>query len=269
MGQEYLPGKVRDRIRDLMKERNVNQIELAQKTGITESTLSRFLSGSVSRLSDENIVAIARSFDVSTDFLLGLASIPDRMDYEIAELGLSVRAAKTLCTSKTSAAAVNALLEHESFPALAQMILQYIEGTAAAGYAAQNQMYSMLAAALAGEDRAAANAIRNLRTPVYQADAAHIQSALLKILNELREKSSEKIEASKALTKEVLQKLVAGLPKGKQLRTLTPEQIMDAVVSTVSGMDGVSEEQLTAFRASALPLFQRPVKIIHHADAKQ
>ena len=269
MEQEYLPGKVRDRIRDLMKERRVNQNELAQKAGITESTLSRFLSGSVSKLSDENIVAIARCFDVTTDFLLGLASIPDRTNFDIAELGLSVGAAKTLFTSKTSAAAVNALLEHESFPALAQMILQYIEGTAAAEYAAQNQMYSMLAAMLAGEDRAAANAIRNLRTPVYQADAAHIQSALLKILNELREKNREKIEASKALTKEVLQKLVGGLPKGKQLRKLTPEQIMDAVVSTVSGMDGVSEEQLAAFRASALPLFIHPVKITNHADAKQ
>ena len=269
MEQEYLPGKLRDRIRDLMKERGVNQIMLAQKAGITESTLSRFLSGSVSKLSDENIVAIARYFNVSTDFLLGLASIPDRTNFDISELGLSVGAAKTLFASKTSAAAVNALLEHESFPALAQMILQYIDGTAAAGYAAQNQMYSMLAAALAGEDRAAANAIRNLRTPVYQADAAHIQSTLLKILNELREKNKEKIEASKTLTKEVLQKLVASLPMGKQLRKLTPEQIMDAVVSTVSGMDGVSKEQLAAFRASALPLFQRPVNSINHADAKQ
>lgn len=97
MVQEYLPGKLRDRIRDLMKERGVNQNELAQKAGITESTLSRFLSGSVSKLSDENIVAIARYFDVSTDFLLGLASIPDRTNYEIAELGLSVGAAISRC----------------------------------------------------------------------------------------------------------------------------------------------------------------------------
>lgn len=269
MRQEYLPGEIRDRIRDLMKERGVNQNELAQNAGIAESTLSRFLSGAVSKLSNESIVAIARYFNVSADFLLGLASIPDRTNYEIAELGLSVGAAKTLCTSKTSAAAVNALLEHESFPALAQMMLQYIDGTAAAGYAAQNQMYSMLAALLAGEDRVTANAIRNLRTPVYQADAAHIQSALLKILNELREKNKEKIEESRMLTKEVLQKLVASLPKGQQLRRLTPEQIMDAVVSTVSGMDGVSEEQLAAFRVSALPLFQRPMKIINHADTNQ
>lgn len=269
MGQEYLPGEIRDRIRDLMKERGVNQNELAQNAGITESTLSRFLSGAVSKLSNGNIVAIAKYFDVSVDFLLGLASIPDRTNYEIAELGLTVGAAKTLCTSKTSAAAVNALLEQESFPALAHMMLQYIDGTAAAGYAAQNQMYSMLAAMLAAEDRAAANAIRNLRTPVYQADAAHIQAALLKILNELREKNTEKIEASRTLTKEVLQNLVASLPKGQQLRKLTPEQIMDAVASTVSGMDGVSEEQLAAFRASALPLFQGPVKIKNHADAEQ
>lgn len=45
MEQTWLPGKVRDRIRDLMKERGLTQAELALRIGTTESTLSRFLSG--------------------------------------------------------------------------------------------------------------------------------------------------------------------------------------------------------------------------------
>ena len=39
-----------------------------------------------------------RLFNVSTDFLLGETNIPDRKNYDIAELGLSVEAAKNLYT---------------------------------------------------------------------------------------------------------------------------------------------------------------------------
>ena len=41
----YLPGKIRDRIQDLMKSRKVTQAELAARIGCSESMLSRFISG--------------------------------------------------------------------------------------------------------------------------------------------------------------------------------------------------------------------------------
>ena len=37
----YLPGKIRDRIQDLMKSRKVTQAELATRIGVSESSLSR------------------------------------------------------------------------------------------------------------------------------------------------------------------------------------------------------------------------------------
>ena len=67
----YLPGKIRDRIQDLMKSRKVTQAELATRIGVSESSLSRFISGKTDKLGDENIIRIARVFNVSTDFLLG------------------------------------------------------------------------------------------------------------------------------------------------------------------------------------------------------
>ena len=66
----YLPGKIRDRIQDLMKSRKVTQAELAAKIGCSESALSRFISGKTDKLGDESIIRIARAFEVSTDFLL-------------------------------------------------------------------------------------------------------------------------------------------------------------------------------------------------------
>ena len=41
----YLPGKIRDRIQDLMKSHKVTQAELAIRIGCSESMLSRFISG--------------------------------------------------------------------------------------------------------------------------------------------------------------------------------------------------------------------------------
>lgn len=255
MEQKYLPGALRDRMQDLLRARGIRQSELAKQSGIPESTLSRFLSGAHSKLSHENIAAIANVLGVSTDFLLGLSPVPERVHCALEELGLSAQAAEALYRSETTAAVINALLENASFPALAQMMRQYIEGTTAAGYAAQNQMYTMLATMLAGENRAAADAVKNLRLPIYQADVTHIQSAFLKILHELREANGPKPEKSKALTKEIMQKMLAELPKGKRLLRVTPEQILDAVTATVSGMDGVTAQQLADFRKAALPLF--------------
>ena len=107
MEQTYLPGKIRDRIQDLMKSRKVTQAELATRIGCSESSLSRFISGKTDKLGDENIIRIARVFNVSTDFLLGEVDTPDRLNYDIAELGLSVQAARNLYTGKANAEIVN------------------------------------------------------------------------------------------------------------------------------------------------------------------
>lgn len=115
MEQVYLPGKIRDRIQDLVKSRKVTQIELAARIGCSESSLSRFISGKTDKLGDENIIRIARMFNVSTDFLLGEVDVPGRLKYDISELGLSVQAARNLYTHKVNPQVVNALFENPEF----------------------------------------------------------------------------------------------------------------------------------------------------------
>ena len=95
MDTVFLPGNIRQRLLDLMKHNNVSQTELARKIGCNDSLLSRFLSEKTDKLGDENIIRIARAFNVSTDFLLGVTTVPDRKNYEIDELGLSAQAASS------------------------------------------------------------------------------------------------------------------------------------------------------------------------------
>lgn len=66
-----------------MKEYKVTQSDLALRIGMSESTLSRFLRSNSDKLSSEQVLQIARFFNVSTDFLLGETNIPDRKNYDI------------------------------------------------------------------------------------------------------------------------------------------------------------------------------------------
>ena len=107
MAQEYLPAPSNIRLADLMKEHNISQPELAKEIGCSKSTISRFISGAKGTLTHEQVLKIARLFNVSTDFLLGETNIPDRKNYDIAELGLSVEAAKNLYTGRVNTEVVS------------------------------------------------------------------------------------------------------------------------------------------------------------------
>lgn len=165
MEQVFLPGKIRDRIQDLMKSHKVTQAELAARIGCSESMLSRFISGKTDKLGDESIIRIARVFNVSTDFLLGEVDIPDRVNYDISELGLSAQAARNLYTQKVNPKVVNALLENPEFANSTNLISGYLDDELAKGFVAQNQLYATVAGMLRGEPEAADD-VKKLQTPV-------------------------------------------------------------------------------------------------------
>lgn len=128
MQEKWLPGNTMDRIRDMCKRRNITQVELAQAIGMDRSTLSRVMSEKTSKLSSQNLVAIANYFEVSTDFLLGLTDIPSRNNHDIEQLGLSVEAAVNLYQGKVNRSVVCQLLENQKFADLTRQIALYQEG---------------------------------------------------------------------------------------------------------------------------------------------
>ena len=75
---EFLPGNIRDRIVDLKRMTNVNNKTIAEKTGISESLLSRIESGKQQSVNDDVVLKLAKFFGVSTDFLLGRTNVPDK-----------------------------------------------------------------------------------------------------------------------------------------------------------------------------------------------
>ncbi len=94
MAQEYLPAPSNIRLADLMKEHNISQPELAKELGCSKSTISRFISGAKGTLTHEQVLKIARLFNVSTDFLLGETQHPRPQKLRHCRTGLVRRSCK-------------------------------------------------------------------------------------------------------------------------------------------------------------------------------
>lgn len=266
MADTYLPADVRSRIVDIMKNNKVTQRELALRIGVSESTISRFLSGKTEKLREESVIRIARVFNVSTDFILATTVIPDRKNYDISELGLSVEAAKNLYTGKVNNDVVNRLLENPRFATLTYMIAQYLDDTLAGGYAAQNQMYTTLSSMLLGQNRTpaavqAARAANALKVPTYQADQTAIQNTFLSAVNEIKKEVGSDLAAAKAISKEMTEKMFKELTKGQDMAnpTITPESLANAITGSVSGVDGINQEALDNLNQALLGLMQTMV----------
>lgn len=103
---------------------------------MTAGTLSRFLSGEIDKLSADNGIAIARIFQVSTDFLMSESDGRGRIHYDIAELGLSVQAARNLYTGWVASQVVSLLLENPQFGLVTELASEYFSDAIASGNAA-------------------------------------------------------------------------------------------------------------------------------------
>lgn len=263
MDTVFLPGNIRQRLLDLMKHNNASQTELARKIGCNDSLLSRFLSEKTDKLGDENIIRIARAFNVSTDFLLGVTTVPDRKNYEIDELGLSAQAARNLYTGKANAQVVNYLLESPRFLELTYILEQYFNDTVAAGYAAQNQLYATLSSLTRKSAKTkaaaqAANEINRLKTPVYQADLVTIENQFMMAVKEVKKEIGNDFAAIRAMTAEEAEKMFSEITKCQDMEnlTVTPKQVSDLIIGSVAGMDCVDPDALNTLGEALTGLFQ-------------
>ena len=183
---------------------------------------------------------MAREFNVSTDFLLGLTDIPERKSYDTGELGLSAQAVRNLYTRKVNPDVVNRLIEHPRFALLTAMIAQYLDDTFASGIAVQNQFFDSMSDILLGigmnapeqreASREAVHAIRLSKVPPYQVELTKIQNTFMLLLKEMKRDMASGLEAPKAATKEIIERLLSELTKGQDgpLTSITAEQITDA-----------------------------------------
>ena len=249
MEQAYLPGTVRHRIQELIKERKITQAELAAEIGMAESSLSRFLSEKTDKIGDEYIIKIADFLGVSTDFILGQTAFPERRNYDIEELGLSYKAAMALYTREVDTDVVNRILESPRFPEITRMIARYFKDSNAEGPAGLNAMWDTMRQMIGTLDtshltnpqegtEAAAQILGMMKTAPHEKDVESIQFALMTMLRDIKAGIQTQTPTTELATKQITQSMMQSMVKGENavpaLQSISPEQLAGAY-STLPG----------------------------------
>ena len=249
MEQAYLPGTVRQRIQELIKERKITQAELAAEIGMAESSLSRFLSEKTDKIGDEYIIKIADFLGVSTDFILGQTAFPERRNYDIEELGLSYKAAMALYTREVDTDVVNRILESPQFPEITRMIARYFKDSNAEGPAGLNAMWDTMQQMIGTLDtshlanpqegtEAATQILGMMKVAPHERDVEVIQSSLMTMLRDIKAGIQTQTPTTELATKQITQSMMQSMVKGENavpaLQSISPEQLAGAY-STLPG----------------------------------
>ena len=259
MEQAYLPGTVRQRIQDQIKERKIRQADLAAAIGMSESSLSRFLSGKTDKIGNDYITKIAGFLGVSADFILGQTDFPERRNYDIGELGLSYKAAMALYTKEVDTDVVNRILENPQFPEITRMISRYFKDSIAEGFAAQNAMWDTLQQFTGTADtshladpregtEAVAQILGMMKTAPHEKDIETIQMALMNMLREIKAGIQTQTPTTELATKQITQAMMQSITKGESsvpaMQQITLEQLAGAY-STLPGASSELGEQFS------------------------
>ena len=268
---KFFPGNTRERIQDLLRDRGMSQAELAEKIGMSESSLSRYLSGQTDKLSTDNIVSIARVFEVTTDFLLCLTDIPFTTNYDIEKLGLTVKAAEKLLRRKVNPETVSHLIETQGFNQLILQLDVALRGTYDAGYMFMTEMFQNARNLFSDyaqenpEDRHAAKKViedmRALQGAPRQTELAGIEGAMRLIVAEFRKGTEAYLAETQKLTSEIMRKITSNLRtqmnNPNKLRGITPEMMVDNIIDCLKDTE-MTEGQKASLKEVLLPLFTRP-----------
>lgn len=253
MEQTYLPGTVRERIQDQLKERKITQGELAAAIGLADSSLSRFLSEKTDKIGDGYIIKIANYLGVSTDFILGQTDFPERRNYDIGELGLSYKAAMTLYTREVEADVVNRILENPRFPEITRMIARYFKDSVAESIADQNAMWDTLLQYAGTADNsnlvnpqegveATTQILGMLKSSPYEKDIETIQTALMNMLREIKASIQTQTPVTELATRQITRSMMETIEKGGAEQPLTPQISLEQLSGAYSTLPGATSE---------------------------
>lgn len=92
-----------ERLEDLIKEKGVKHQEIADAIGVNKSQISKWCSGSCEAPGAKKVIALAKYFNVTSDYLLGLSNVKTNQNVEIDQLGLNAEAIEWLKLLYTSA----------------------------------------------------------------------------------------------------------------------------------------------------------------------
>ena len=263
----FLPGTIGERLTDLCTAAGIAVKELSEKTGLEYSTLSRIKNDKNQKVAHEVVLKMARFFNVSADFLLGLTDIPDKKNYTAEELALSADAVKNLYTGAVDNRVADLLLSNPEFATLTAMLADYFDESQSSVVAVRNQIHHSTADLMLRISRtqkelrtpACIEAKKALaqRQPLYKTELAQLETQFSKTIKAIKKDLPSHLEEKKKLTKEIFDQMIRDLTRGgeaAEILTVTKEEIIESIISRLDGLD-ITEEDKETLRKALLPVF--------------
>ena len=106
---------IQERLKDLRVERGLTLEQLSAETGISKSALGKYEADDFKDISPFSMVALAKFYGVSTDYLLGLTERKNHPSTELDALHLGDDAIEVLRTGKFNHRLLSELICHKDF----------------------------------------------------------------------------------------------------------------------------------------------------------
>mgnify|MGYP001780386187 FL=1 len=106
---------IQERLKDLRVERGLTLEQLSAETGISKSALGKYEANDFKDISPFSMVALAKFYGVSTDYLLGLTEQKNHPNTELEALHLGDDAIEVLRTGKFNHRLLSELICHKDF----------------------------------------------------------------------------------------------------------------------------------------------------------
>lgn len=139
---------INERITDLRIMSGLSQKELAEKAGVTTSTLCRIEQGKITNVSNDVLIKLANFYNVSTDYLLGLTNVKYKKNVELSELGLSNKALFALLSGNISGSLLSRIIEHPHFAILLDTADAYFKDEHKVGIQSRNDIINLATSSL-------------------------------------------------------------------------------------------------------------------------
>ena len=259
--RDYFGGTTGERIEDLLRERRISQDKLARAVYVSPATMNRYIRGT-SDIPGTVLIAIARYFDVTTDYLLGAADIPFKTGYDLDRLGLTKDAALKLLSGDVEMSVLNTLLASDDFATLTRQIAAYVRDTDNECLAVMSKVMEIAGGIVQKHAKThpqdkenAIRAYRDIRSHMVEPrlpDTAPMESTWARILADLRAGAADRVKKSPRLTSDVMEGIVAALEKRKgtfDLHKVTVQDITNAIVEVTAVSDYPEEEKAQVEKA--------------------
>lgn len=122
---------LQEKLKDLRMERKLTLEQLAEQTKLSRSALGNYESDEERDISPFALKTLAKFYDVSTDYLLGLTENRKHPDADVASLHLSDEMIELLRSGKINNRLLCEIATHEGFEMLMADMEVYVDGLAA------------------------------------------------------------------------------------------------------------------------------------------